>query len=59
MRVFLLLGSSDGSRSPHHQPPCRANPDGVLLVILEALGGERKEEDPYPNPLPQTGEGEG
>jgi adenine-specific DNA-methyltransferase len=33
------------------------NLDGVLLVILEALGGERKEEDPHPNPLPQAGEG--
>jgi adenine-specific DNA-methyltransferase len=33
------------------------NPDGVLFVILEALGGEKKQEDPHPNPLPQAGEG--
>ncbi len=31
--------------------------DGVLGVLLEALGGERKEEDPHPSPLPQAGEG--
>jgi hypothetical protein len=29
-----------------------------LVVILEALGGEKeKEEDPHPGPLPQAGEG--
>jgi adenine-specific DNA-methyltransferase len=33
------------------------NMDGVLEVILDALGGQ-KEEDPHPNPLPQAGEGE-
>jgi very-short-patch-repair endonuclease len=34
------------------------NLDGVLLVILEALGTDgKKEEDPHPNPLPQAGEG--
>lgn len=34
------------------------NMDGVLTVLLEALGGERKkEEDPHPRPLPQAGEG--
>ena len=39
------------------------NMDGVLEVLLEALGGPRKEEedeeeDPHPNPLPPAGEGE-
>ncbi len=33
------------------------NLDGVLLVILEALGGEKAKEDPHPNLLPQAGEG--
>ena len=34
------------------------NLDGVLTVMLEALGGERRsQEDPHPNPLPQAGEG--
>ena len=36
----------------------RGNLDGVLQVILEALGGERKKkEDPHPSPLPRAGEG--
>ena len=33
------------------------NMDGVLEVIWGALGGERKKEDPHPDPLPQAGEG--
>jgi very-short-patch-repair endonuclease len=32
------------------------NMDGVLEVMLEALGGTRKE-DPHPNLLPRAGEG--
>jgi len=32
------------------------NVEGVLTVILEALGGSQ-EEDPHPNPLPRAGEG--
>ena len=34
-----------------------ANLDGVLVVILEALGGVLASEDPHPSPLPQAGEG--
>ncbi len=34
------------------------NLDGVLEVILEALGGPLPQEDPHPGPLPQAGEGE-
>jgi very-short-patch-repair endonuclease len=34
-----------------------SNLDGVLLTILDALGGPKKEEDPHPNPLPRAGEG--
>ncbi len=34
------------------------NMDGVLTVLLDALGGAKKEEeDPHPNPLPRAGEG--
>ncbi len=33
------------------------NVEGVLGLLLEALEGERKKEDPRPNPLPQAGEG--
>ena len=34
------------------------NMDGVLEVLLAALGGERGKVDPHPIPLPQAGEGE-
>jgi len=35
------------------------NMEGVLEVLLETLGGERKkEQDPHPAPLPQAGEGD-
>ena len=33
------------------------NMEGVLTVVLEALGGPIKEEHPHPDPLPQAGEG--
>jgi very-short-patch-repair endonuclease len=33
------------------------NMDGVLVVILEALGGPLVPQDPHPDPLPQPGEG--
>ena len=34
------------------------NMDGVLQLLLEALGGEKEEEeDPHPSPLPRAGEG--
>ncbi|HEX9931702.1 MAG TPA: endonuclease domain-containing protein [Allosphingosinicella sp.] len=33
------------------------NPEGVLEVILETLGGPLPSEDPCPSPLPQAGEG--
>jgi adenine-specific DNA-methyltransferase len=34
------------------------NMDGVLAVILEALGGPLLPKDPHPGPPPQAGEGE-
>jgi very-short-patch-repair endonuclease len=33
------------------------NMDGILQVILDALGCPGKEEDPHPNLLPRAGEG--
>ncbi|HEX8216220.1 MAG TPA: DUF559 domain-containing protein [Allosphingosinicella sp.] len=34
-----------------------SNLDGVLTVILQAVGGPLPSEDPHPSPLPQAGEG--
>lgn len=34
-----------------------SNPEGVLEVVLQALGGPLTPQDPHPNPLPPAGEG--